>query len=346
MSILSNDVAAASPGILPHPMPRRPVSRHEPTLRLTELRTLLLADRAITLDDIQRRLTISHSTARRYLRTLSLTDAVVEQTLGDGRKAYHIERQRKLETLQVATGEMISIVLARAMLGVLQGTGIAEDLDEVATRLLLTLKKSDAELAKNLSRKVHDLGEARRRYDDKIDPMDDLVTGLVREEKVRIAHGRGGRVKELVFHPYTLVSYKRGLYFLGRSEAHDETRVFALDAIVRAERLRGERFAYPADHDPVAFFRGRFGLIGGADVTVRVRFAKEVAHYVERRAWHPTQTLETEPSGDVVLTMRVAGTTEVSSWILSFGGTAEVLEPPALRDEIRAELARGLARYG
>jgi hypothetical protein len=31
--------------------------------------------------------------------------------------------------------------------------------------------------------------------------------------------------------------------------------------------------------------------------------------------------------------------------VLGFGGTAEVLEPPALRDEVAAELARGAARY-
>jgi predicted DNA-binding transcriptional regulator YafY len=43
--------------------------------------------------------------------------------------------------------------------------------------------------------------------------------------------------------------------------------------------------------------------------------------------------------------MEVAGTGELTTWILSFGGKCEVLEPPRLRDDVATELRRALAPY-
>ena len=43
------------------------------------------------------------------------------------------------------------------------------------------------------------------------------------------------------------------------------------------------------------------------------------------------------------MTLRVMDTTELSSWILSWGGGMEVLEPPALRTRV-AQMARDTVR--
>jgi len=46
-----------------------------------------------------------------------------------------------------------------------------------------------------------------------------------------------------------------------------------------------------------------------------------------------------EPDGDcVVVRARVAGLEEVTRWVLRWGKDAEVLEPPALRERLRAEV--------
>jgi hypothetical protein len=70
-----------------------------------------------------------------------------------------------------------------------------------------------------------------------------------------------------------------------------------------------------------------------------------VARFVKRRLWHPTQQIR-RVGGGIELTMDVAGTTELVSWVLGFGDKAEVLEPESLREEVGAELARAAARYG
>jgi len=42
----------------------------------------------------------------------------------------------------------------------------------------------------------------------------------------------------------------------------------------------------------------------------------------------------------------VAGIVEIQSWILSWGGAAEVIEPAELRDAIAASVRRAAERYG
>jgi len=73
-------------------------------------------------------------------------------------------------------------------------------------------------------------------------------------------------------------------------------------------------------------------------------FDEKVARFVRRRQWHPTQEIK-RVEGGVELTMEVAGTVELLSWVLGFGDKAEVLEPESLREEIAAELARTVQRY-
>ncbi|MBI2934789.1 MAG: WYL domain-containing protein, partial [Chloroflexi bacterium] len=46
--------------------------------------------------------------------------------------------------------------------------------------------------------------------------------------------------------------------------------------------------------------------------------------------------------GSLSFTVRVAGTLEITPWLLSWGGEAEVLSPPELRRQF-AEIARRLA---
>jgi predicted DNA-binding transcriptional regulator YafY len=175
------------------------------------------------------------------------------------------------------------------------------------------------------------------------------MTALLREERLRVTQeGLSGGKKTFVLEPYTLLVYKKGLYLAARSERHGgELRTFALDGFRAVAWLRGEKFEVPAGYAPEQLTEGAFGLIRGKEaVKVRIRFDDKVARYVQRRMWHPTQRFRKAPGGGVEMTMEVRGTVEIVSWVLGFGGTAEVLAPPALREAVAAELAAATRRYG
>jgi hypothetical protein len=81
-------------------------------------------------------------------------------------------------------------------------------------------------------------------------------------------------------------------------------------------------------------------------VTVRILFERRLGHYIREQLWHPSQRIRDLPDGRVEVTLRVADTLEVRRWILGYGIQAEVIEPAAMREELRCEamqLAKQLA---
>jgi|SoiMethySBSTD1v2_1073268.scaffolds.fasta_scaffold03434_14 WYL domain len=89
---------------------------------------------------------------------------------------------------------------------------------------------------------------------------------------------------------------------------------------------------------------GAFGLIDGPRTQVPIFFDHEVAGFVRRRQWHPTQEIKLVPGG-IELTMEVCSTVELAGWVLDFGNQADVIEPGSNRDQLAAELERAATRY-
>jgi predicted DNA-binding transcriptional regulator YafY len=66
---------------------------------------------------------------------------------------------------------------------------------------------------------------------------------------------------------------------------------------------------------------------------------------VASEAWHPKQQGEFEADGRYVLEVPYSDDRELLMDILKHGHHVEVLDPPALRERLREELARAAALY-
>ena len=148
------------------------------------------------------------------------------------------------------------------MFDFLAGTGFKEDLDDVFAKLEATLRRKDFAAVRNLDRKVFDVNEARHLYEGRLEDVNDIITALLREERLRVTHeGVSGGKKTFILEPYTLLVYKKGLYLAGRSEGHaGEIRTFALDGFREVEWLRGQTVRVPGRLSPRADHRGRVRL--------------------------------------------------------------------------------------
>jgi len=82
--------------------------------------------------------------------------------------------------------------------------------------------------------------------------------------------------------------------------------------------------------------RGAFGLPGGVEEAFRARivFSEEYSGYICERVWSTDQVIEPLPDGSVELTFMVGSKYYLLSWLLQFGGSAELLEPESLREEL------------
>jgi len=323
----------------------RPADRYAPARRIELLRALLSATGGATVYDISERLEVSVRTALRYLQAMESAGEPLYEEMDGRRKVWRLMASARQQTITLSTAQMVALAMSRRVFDFLAGTGFKEDLDAVFERLESALRRDDFVAARNLDRKIYDVNEAPHRYEGRIDHVDAIVTGLIREQRLAVAYVRtDGQEQRFELDPYSLLVYKKGLYLVGFSHHHQERRTFSLDAFSEVEWLRGVGFEYPDNYHPSQIAEGAFGLIKGAPTRVEIRFDEAVTRYVRRRLWHPSQVI-TEVPGGIVLTMDVLGTVEIRSWVLSFGDKAEVLAPAALREAVATELRRAALRY-
>jgi predicted DNA-binding transcriptional regulator YafY len=322
--------------------------RYSPAARLHEVRALLERPEGVSIYDLAERFEVNPRTGLRYIQALQRAGEPLYEDAAGKRKVWHLMPTARRGSITLTTAQMVALFLSRRVFDFLAGTGFKEDLDEVFAKLEATLKRKDFAAVRNLDRKVFDVNEARHLYEGRLEDVNDIITALLREERLRVTHeGVGGGRKTFVLEPYTLLVYKKGLYLMGKSEGHGgEVRTFALDGFRDVEWLRGDKFEYPGDYRPEQLTEGAFGLIRGVEATrVRIRFDEKVTRYAQRRMWHPTQRFRRVAGGGVEMTMEVRGTVEVVSWVLGFGERAIVVEPAELREAVAAELGRAAARY-
>jgi len=323
-------------------MPRKSESdSYAPAARLLEVRAALDSAEGLSAHDIAERFGVSLRTAIRYIDALRKAGEPLYDETVDKRKVWRLMPSARRQSITLTTSQMVALFLSRRVFDFLAGTGFKEDLDEVFEKLETTLKRKDFAAVRNLDRKVFDVNEARHLYEGRIEDVNDIMTALLREERLRVTHeGVSGGRKTFVLDPYTLLVYKKGLYLAGRSEGHGgEVRTFALDGFREVEWLRGVRFEYPPDYRPEQLTEGAFGLIRGEPARVRILFDPKVARYVQRRQWHPSQRFR-RVDGGIEMTMDLRGTTELVSWVLGFGDKARVLQPDGLRSAVEGELIR------
>ncbi len=326
-------------------VPPRRVERYAPSRRLADVRALLNSGEGASVYDVAERFDVSVRTALRYIRALQISGEPLYEEAAGRRKVWRLMASAHQQTVTLTTAQMVALFLSRRVFDFLAGTGFKEDLDEVFAKLGAQLKRKDFATARNLDRKVFDVNEACHLYEGRIEDVNDIVTALLREERLRVTHESvSGGKKTFVLEPYTLMVYKKGLYLVGLSHQHAEIRTFALDAFREVEWLRGQKFEYPANYRPEQVTEGAFGLIRGEPTRVRILFDSKVARYVERVMWHPTQKFRRTTSG-LEMTMQVRGTTELATWVLGFGEAAVVEEPIELRAAVATRLEHAVARY-
>lgn len=320
--------------------------RYSPTRRFEEVRALLNTTGGATVYDIAERCGISTRTAIRYLRALENSgERLYDETEGN-KKVWRLMPSAREGNLTLTTSQMVSLFLSRRVFDFLEGTGFKEDLDEIFHQLEAHLKRKDFTAVKNLDRKLFDVNEAPFFYEGRIEDVNDIITALIREERISATHNSVGRgAKTFILDPYSLLVYKKGLYIAGYSHHHNNVRTFGLDGFRSVDWLKNDKFEYPADFQPEKLVEGSFGLFTAPVRTqVRVFFDDKVAKYVRRRQWHPTQAIE-KVNGGIVLSLQVTGTLELMSWVLGFGEKAEILEPESLRAEVARVVETAAKRY-
>jgi predicted DNA-binding transcriptional regulator YafY len=149
--------------------------------------------------------------------------------------------------------------------------------------------------------------------------------------------------------PERLVNYSGRWYLVAWDLLRSGLRVFHMSRIERLsiskERITSPRPPEASKERIDRFLDSGFGIFKGEEtVLARIRVHGPAAALVARQTWHPAQRVERGAAPDGVpwtdLYLPVADLTELLGRVLSFGASAEALEPPAFRRRWREEVGR------
>ena len=297
-------------------------------------------------DDLMDRFDLDPRSLRRYLADLKeLNLPLSDEGKGEAR-VLSIDPRWRRTGVRLSLPEVLSLHFGRKLFNFLDGTQFAEDLDGAIERLQPAISRTHSDLARQLDTKFLAVPEPTKDYSQTADIQDEVVTALLYNNPLDTRYRKANGVEShYILHPYTLATFRQGMYLFAYDTGASQVKTFALERFVDVVRQRRESFEPPNGWRPEAHVANAFGIISGTATQVVIAFSQRVTAYVRERTWHPTQTYRTLPDGRLELRMQVANTIELATWILGFGADAEVLEPTELREQIGLRLRTAASAY-
>lgn len=341
----------------------RPKGHYTQYRRLSQLREMLESHpKGLSLDEIARKLHVTDRSVRRYLRELE-REVDLERTAdpdGFGGVVVRIPTRDLPRRVKLHRTQIYGLLMARRVFRMLDGTTFEAVLREAVDQLLSHVQRAprrgaDIDPDTRLEDRFLYLPAAPMKplAGDAADVVDTMLDACAQLRPCRITYRKGARdgaTESLTVHPYAIVIYKDTIYAVCFVVERDGIRTLRADRIVEADSDPLQHFVLPEGFSVDKHFEGTFGVHSGETPTrVVIDFHPRVADFVRTRRFPGEDgkdaTCQPLPDGGVRLTMVVRSTTEVRSWVLSFGETARVVEPPALVDEVAREVRAAAALY-
>ena len=165
-----------------------------------------------------------------------------------------------------------------------------------------------------------------------------LADAWISQHQVKISYQALAEKKatERIIEPYFIEPAAPGhsSYVIAYCHRTKSLRTFKIERIEAVE-LTSEPYVIPPDFDANAYLGSSWGIVVKDEVeTIKLRFVPQIARIMEETTWHPSQVLELQSDGSIIMTLSVTNTVELYSWILGWGEKVEVLEPEELRKEV------------
>ena len=147
----------------------------------------------------------------------------------------------------------------------------------------------------------------------------------------------GTEARRRVMTPCGLM-FGRANYLVAAYRETGAIKTFRLDRMSAVKAEPGVAVP-PADFDLQVFAGQSFGIYQDAIEDVVLKIAPEGADEARGWRWHPTQTLEDQPDGGVIVRFRASGMRELAWHLFTWGDQVEIVAPLRLKAVMAGELA-------
>lgn len=147
-------------------------------------------------------------------------------------------------------------------------------------------------------------------------------------------------LKERVVRPYRIYLYQGFWYMVAHCELREQLRQFKLSRIKELEVL-DEGFDKPKDFSLKDYLGGSVGIVPDVEsFRVELKIDYPISIKVSERIWVEGQQITFNEDNSINFVAQMTGMGDIVNWILSLGGSVEVIESLALKDRVRKEAKR------
>lgn len=311
--------------------------RFEKSEQLLHLAMMMQAStEGVGLSDIQEEFEVGRRTAERMRDALFRLFPQVEEIKRDDKtKRWRIPAGSLSGLLQLTAEDLAEMKTA---IDILQRENLISHADNL-NRLWLKLKGAmKPQAANRIETDLEALLEAeghamRPGPKPKIDPqvLHTLREAIKAFRKVRIVyHSRfKGDTTQRVICPYGFI-YGSRHYLIAWCDHSQGMRTFSLPNIAEIHLLE-ESYQKDPQFDLKNHAQRSFGVFQEEPYKVVWRFSPAVANAVHEYQFHPSQKIENQEDGSVIVTFTAGGWKEMCWYLMTWEGEAEILEPAHLR---------------
>lgn len=310
---------------------------------LLKLAMMATGRSGVSLEEIAGEWGCSHRTAQRMTDALQAAFPQTETEDGDDRKRrWRIHAKVIAPLLTPSAEELAALATAITELDAEQMTAEAATLRQLQSKVRALLPPGvGTRLAVDEEALLEALGHAARPGPQPL--INGEVNAAISEALkgpflLRITYRRRTQDKpsERVVAPHGLLLGVRR-YLVARDTAKKNARLqhYRVEEIYSAEVL-GESFEIDPSFSLRAHAQKGFGSYESAAEHGEVvwRFSPDAAPHARRFVFHPTQMVEEEKDGSLLVRFRASGHLEMCWHLYSWGKSVEVLQPAALREMV------------
>jgi len=311
---------------------------------LVRLALMAAGVRGVTLLEIAETFGCSHRTAQRMTEALCTCFPAVEQKVDEDRRARWILPARAVLSLTTPSAEELAAL--STAIQVLDREGLATEAAaarQLAAKVRAMIPKaSGLRLATDEEALLEALGYAVRpgpRAAAKPEVDQAISEALKGPFLLRVTYRSRNRPKaeDQILAPHGLLLGVRR-YLVARTAGSGKMRHYRVEDIEQIEVLT-ESFAFDETFEIGAHARKAFGSFESDAEFGEVvwRFTPKAAPHARRFLFHPTQEIEMEKDGALLVRFRASGHLEMCWHLYAWGDQVEVLQPAVLREMVDCE---------
>jgi proteasome accessory factor B len=321
--------------------------KYSQAARVQSLLRILGTRHGITLAELAEEFGVAKRTIYRDLKALEDSGYPIYSEVIEGTTYWRLESSFKnVPPITFTINELIALYAGKKLFLSSHGFPSKSELESAFKKIERILPAKYQAHLERIGEMFLPLEKIFRKTEVLKEIFDVIQMALLNQNPLKVEYKPRKSTKPLPFeiHPYSLVNYRGSLYLVCFVPEKKALRYFALEGIVKAERMIG-RFTIPEDFSLSDFIKVPFGIFQEKPFQVEIIFDKELSDYIQSRTWHPSQKVKILKNGKILFSMTASGKEEIKAWILAFGPKARVIAPKTLSKEIEMDLLKALASY-